>query len=67
LQAQAQAAVTLADQGTAVTTPPTEAAFDTAYVLFRDRLQTENRRFATISNVMKTKWDAANNSINNVR
>lgn len=37
------------------------------YLALQQEIQTENRKFTTISNVMKTRHDTQKNAINNVR
>ncbi len=43
------------------------AAFNLQYLELQQTMQDENRRFTTLSNVMKTKHDTAKSSIQNVR
>ena len=43
------------------------ASFNLQYLQLQEKMQSENRSFSTISNVMKTKHDTAKASINNVR
>lgn len=43
------------------------ASFNLQYLQLQEKMQSENRSFTTISNVMKTKHDTAKASINNVR
>jgi hypothetical protein len=37
------------------------------YLNLQEKMQNENRQFATVSNVLKTKHDTTKNAINNVR
>jgi hypothetical protein len=41
--------------------------FNLQYRQLQDKMQNENRQYTTISNVMKTKHDAAKSTINNIR
>jgi hypothetical protein len=41
--------------------------FNLQYRQLQDKMQNENQQYTTISNVMKTKHDAAKSSINNIR
>ncbi len=43
------------------------ASFNLQYLQLQEKMQSENRSFTSISNVMKTKHDTAKASINNVR
>ena len=42
-------------------------SFNLQYLDLQQQMQDENRRFALLSNVMKTKHDTANSSISNIR
>ena len=42
-------------------------SFNLQYLLLQQQMQEESRRFALLSNIMKTKHDTAKNSINNLR
>ncbi len=42
-------------------------SFNLQYLNLQQNMQSENRQFTTLSNVMKTKHDTAKNAINNVR
>ena len=42
-------------------------AFNLQYLGIQDESQAENREFAAISNIMKTKHDTVKNSISNIR
>ena len=42
-------------------------SFSHQYLQLQQKMQSENRKFTTISNIMKTKHDTAKNAINNVR
>ena len=44
-----------------------QASFNMQYLMLQQQMQSENRQFTTLSNVMKTKHDTAKNAINNVR
>lgn len=41
--------------------------FNLQYLTLQQHMQSENRQFTTLSNVMKTKHDTAKNAISNVR
>jgi hypothetical protein len=41
--------------------------FNMQYLMLQQEMQSDNRRFSTLSNVMKTKHDTAKNSISNMR
>ncbi len=42
-------------------------SFNLQYLQLQQKMQSDNRKFTVISNVMKTKHDTAKNAINNVR
>ncbi|MEL6544240.1 MAG: hypothetical protein AAFQ82_06415 [Myxococcota bacterium] len=42
-------------------------SFNLQYLSLQQNMQSENRQFTTLSNIMKTKHDTAKNAINNVR
>lgn len=42
-------------------------SFNLQYLGLQQNMQSENRQFTTLSNIMKTKHDTAKNAINNVR
>jgi hypothetical protein len=42
-------------------------SFNIQYLMLQQDMQTENRQFTLVSNIMKTKHDTAKNAINNVR
>ncbi len=42
-------------------------SFNLQYLQLQEKMQSENRSFSTVSNVMKTKHDTAKSSISNVR
>lgn len=42
-------------------------SFNLQYLQIQEKMQSENRSFSTVSNVMKTKHDTAKSSISNVR
>jgi hypothetical protein len=42
-------------------------SFNLQYLDLQQQMQDENRRFALLSNVMKTKHDTAKSSISNIR
>lgn len=42
-------------------------SFNLQYLQLQQKMQSENRQFAMVSNIMKTKHDTAKNAINNVR
>ncbi len=42
-------------------------SFNLQYLQLQQKMQGDNRKFTTLSNVMKTKHDTAKNAINNVR
>lgn len=45
----------------------TQMSFNLQYLQLQNHMQTENRRFTMISNIMKTKHDTAKNSISNIK
>lgn len=67
LRAQSQKARDLAERGTAATTAEIQTAFNREYMELQQRIQREHRQFEPISNIMKSKHDAASNAIGNVR
>lgn len=42
-------------------------SFNMQYLMLQQKMQSENRQYSALSNVMKTKHDTAKNAINNVR
>lgn len=44
-----------------------QSSFNMKYLMLQQQMQSENRQFTTLSNVMKTKHDTAKNAISNVR
>ena len=44
-----------------------QASFNLQYLQLQERIQMDTRQFNLISNIMKTKHDAAKNALNNVR
>ena len=42
-------------------------SFNLQYLQLQQKMQGDNRKFTTISNVMKTKHDTSRNAINNIR
>jgi hypothetical protein len=42
-------------------------SFNMQYLALQQKMQSDNRQFTSLSNIMKTKHDAAKNAINNVR
>lgn len=44
-----------------------QASFNLQYLELQEKIQTDTRQFNLISNIMKTKHDAAKNALNNVR
>jgi len=67
LRAQSQQARALAERGTAATTAAIQTAFNQEYVELKQRIEREHRQFAAISNIIKTKHDAASSAIANMR
>jgi hypothetical protein len=67
LRTQSDRTRELAERGTASTTTATQMAFHEQYQVLQKQMQNENRRYAAISNIMKTKHDTAKNAISNVR
>ncbi len=67
LRAQSQKARELAERGTAATTAGIQTAFNREYAQLQQRIQREHRQFDEISNIMKSKHDAAQNAIRNIR
>jgi len=57
----------LAERGGAATTKSMQQSFNLQYMTLQSQMQNENRRYTSISNIMKTKHDTAKNSISNVR
>ena len=45
----------------------TQMSFNLQYLMLQNQMQNENRQFALVSNIMKTKHDTAKNSISNIR
>lgn len=45
----------------------TQMSFNLQYLQLQNQMQTENRRFTAISNIMKTKHDTVKNSISNIK
>ncbi|MBX3181453.1 MAG: hypothetical protein KIT72_13735 [Polyangiaceae bacterium] len=44
-----------------------QAAFNMQYLQLQQSMQDENRKFTTLSNIMKTRHDTAKNAISNVK
>ncbi len=44
-----------------------QASFNMQYLMLQQQMQSENRQFTTLSNIMKTKHDTSKNAINNIR
>ena len=44
-----------------------QASFNLQYLQLQEKIQTDTRQFNLVSNIMKTKHDAAKNALNNVR
>ena len=42
-------------------------SFNLQYLALHQKMQSDNRQFTLMSNIMKTKHDTAKNAINNVR
>ncbi|MBS0533151.1 MAG: hypothetical protein JSR72_03755 [Proteobacteria bacterium] len=57
----------LAQAGRRAKTADMQTSFNLQYLTLQSRLQSESRRFAMVSNIMKAKHDTASNSIGNVR
>lgn len=45
----------------------TQMSFNLQYLQLQNSMQDENRQYAAVSNILKTKHDTVKNSINNVR
>ncbi len=45
----------------------TQMSFNLQYLMLQNQMQNENRQFAMVSNIMKSKHDTAKNSISNIR
>jgi uncharacterized protein YcgI (DUF1989 family) len=45
----------------------TQMSFNLQYLQLQSQMQHENRSYTAVSNIMKTKHDAAKNALNNVR
>lgn len=67
LRKQSEKARELADRGGAATTKAMQQSFNQQYLTLQTQMQRENRQYSAISNIMKTKHDAAKNAISNVR
>ncbi len=44
-----------------------QASFNLQYLQLQEKIQIDTRQFNLVSNIMKTKHDAAKNALNNVR
>lgn len=44
-----------------------QASFSMQYLALQQKIQQENREFNLVSNIMKTKHEAAKNAVNNIR
>ena len=44
-----------------------QASFNLQYLQLQEKIQIDSRQFNLVSNIMKTKHDAAKNALNNVR
>jgi len=44
-----------------------EMSFNLQYLQLQSQMQSENRQYTAISNIMKTKHDTVKNSISNIR
>jgi hypothetical protein len=44
-----------------------QASFNLQYLQLQEKIQQDTRQFNLVSNIMKTKHDAAKNALNNVR
>jgi hypothetical protein len=44
-----------------------QQSFNMQYLLIQQKMQSDNRQFTLLSNIMKTKHDTAKNAINNIR
>jgi hypothetical protein len=49
------------------TTQEMQMSFNLQYLQLQSQMQSENRQFTLVSNIMKTKHDTVENSINNIR
>lgn len=45
----------------------TQMSYNLQYLQLQSQMQSENRSYTAVSNIMKTKSDSVKNSINNVR
>jgi len=41
--------------------------FNLQYLMLQQNIQAENRQYTTLSNIMKTKHDAAKNALSNLK
>jgi predicted nuclease of restriction endonuclease-like (RecB) superfamily len=44
-----------------------QKSYSLQYLQLQQKIQTENREYTMVSNIMKTKHDTAKNAINNIR
>jgi hypothetical protein len=44
-----------------------QASFNLQYLQLQEKIQQDNRQFNLVSNIMKTKHDAAKNALNNIK
>ncbi len=66
-QGQAAPSSSAATTNAAQQMQETQMSFNLQYLMLQNQMQNENRQFAMVSNIMKTKHDTAKNSISNIR
>lgn len=67
LRAQSRQVRDLAERGTAATTAEIQTAFNREYMQLQQRIRREHRQFDEISNIIKSKHDAASKAIEAMR
>jgi hypothetical protein len=67
LRTQSAKASNLARVGQNARDQKAKMSFNLQYLQLQSQMQNENRRFTSISNIIKTKHDTTKNSISNVR
>ena len=67
LKKQSRQTLELATRGSAATQPEAQMSFNLQYLQLQSQMQSENRSYTAVSNIMKTKHDTVKNSISNVR
>lgn len=69
LQARGDVTVSAGDktEGSKTSQTKLNRSYDIQYLQLQQKMQQENRQFTMVSNIMKTKHDAARSAINNIR